>query len=187
MRAVKGLIPIVSIAGLIVMCSIKAPVVNVKGEKTALEEEVLGTYSEIEMEADTWMLASTRAARGEGDVKISTEKKKVFEALQQQRFNKDDIDEFKRKGYVGENNKGFLEMRPAAALKNEPITSPLVKQIVDEENRDRKIIMDRIVELKDSLKKAVKDEVFNVFSQIKQKESPEGTWIQLQGGEWIKK
>ena len=168
-------------------CSIKAPEVSVTGEKTALEEEVLGTYSDIEMEAETWMMASTRAARGEGDVKVSSEKKKVFEAIQAQKFNKDDIDEFKRKGYVGENNKGFLEVRSPAELKDNPAAGKFVMEIVDSENKDRKTIMDRVIELKDSLKQAVKDDVLNAFAQIKQKESPRGTWIQLPDGEWIKK
>ncbi len=168
-------------------CSIRAPEVTVTGEKTALEREVLGTYSEIEMEADTWMVASTRAARGEGEVKISTEKQKVFEALQEQKYNKDDIDEFKGKGYIGENNQGFLEIRPSGELKGNPEKMKLISEIVQEENADRRIIMERIVELKDALKKADTKDVFYVFAQIKQKDSPGGTWIQEQDGKWVKK
>jgi len=148
---------------------------------------VLGTYSEIEMEADTWMVASTRAARGEDEVKISTEKQKVFEALQEQKYNKDDIDEFKGKGFIGENNQGFLEIRPFDELKGNPEKMKLINEIVQEENADRRIIMERIVELKDSLKKADTKDVFYVFAQIKQKDSPGGTWIQEQDGKWVKK
>ena len=55
-------------------CAIRAPEVHVTGEKTALEREVIGTYHE--MEEDTWMIASTRSTKGEGDVKISPEKKR---------------------------------------------------------------------------------------------------------------
>jgi len=172
---------------LFLACSIKAPEVKVTGEKTALEKEVLGTYSEIEMEADTWMVASTRAAKGEGEVKISSEKRKVFEALQEQKYNKDDVDEFKRKGYIGENNQGFLEIRSPDALGGDPAKMKLVSEIIEEENADRRIIMERIVELKDSLKKAETKEVFYVFAQIKQKDSPDGTWIQQQEGNWVRK
>ena len=101
----RTLIAFLILSVIALSCSVKAPVVEVTGEKTALEKEVLGTYRDIEMEADTWMMASTRAARGEGDVKISTERKKVFQAIQEQKFNKDDIDEFKQKigDYLGIN------------------------------------------------------------------------------------
>jgi uncharacterized protein YdbL (DUF1318 family) len=166
-------------------CSIKAPEVRVTGEKTALEKEVIGTYEQ--MEEDTWMIASTRAAAGEGDVKISPEKQKVLEALKSQKYNKDDVMEFKRKGFVGENKEGFLEVRDHDQLASDPALDKLVKDIVAEENKDRKVIMDRVVELNDSLKKAEKDEVFQIFARMNQDNSPKGTWIQKSDGTWIKK
>ena len=40
-------------------CSVRAPELNVTGEKTALENQVLGTYQQIE--SDSWLIASSRA------------------------------------------------------------------------------------------------------------------------------
>lgn len=174
-----------TLAFLVLGCSIKAPEVKVTGEKTALEQEVVGAYHQ--MEEDTWMIASTRAEKGEGKVKISPEKRKVLEALQEQKFNKDDIDEFKRKKYVGENNQGFLEIRTSEELTNDLEKMNFVNEIVQEENNDREIIMGRVIELNDSLKKAVKRDVLTIFARMNQDNSPEGTWIQLPDGSWLKK
>ena len=173
------------LACLVLGCSIKAPEVRVTGEKTALEREVVGTYHQ--MEEDTWMIASTRAAQGEDEVRISPEKQRVLEALQEQKFNKDDIDEFKKKEYVGENNEGFLEIRSSEELAGDAEKMKLVQEIVREENGDREIIMGRVIELNDSLKKAVRKDVLAIFARMNQENSPEGTWIQRPEGDWVKK
>lgn len=166
-------------------CSIKAPEVRVTGEKTALEREVIGTYHQ--MREDTWMIASTRSTNEDTAVNVSQEKKQVLEALREQEYNKDDIDEFKQKGYVGENNLGFLDIRPSEALDSDPKMKQLVQEIVSEENQDREIIMERVIELNESLKKAVREDVLVIFARMNQENALPGTWIQQPDGEWIKK
>ena len=165
-------------------CSFKAPEVRVTGEMTALEREVLGTYRQ--MEEDTWMVASTRS-EGNTEQKISPEKKRVLEAMQDQKFNKDDIEEFKRKGYVGEGNVGFLSIRKHDDLADDNSLAGFVNKIVDEENSARGVIMNRVVQLNDALKNAVEENVRFIFAQMNQENSPAGTWIQEQIGKWIKK
>ncbi len=150
-------------------CSIKAPEVRVTGEKTALEREVLGTYHR--MTEDTWMIASTRSESSKQQA-ISDEKRRVLDALQQQKFNKDDIEEFKRQGYIGENNQGFLEIRNQTTLQDDTNTYKLVHEIVKEENKDREIIMNRVVELNQNLQDAVKENIMTIFAQMYQENSP---------------
>ena len=186
MRTIKILlIGGVILAILILGCSIKAPEVRITGEITALEKEVVGTYQQ--MEEDTWMVASTRKANREDEVKISSEKKKVLEALQEQKFNKDDVDEFKKKGYVGEDNEGQLEIRSSKELEKDPEKMRFVQEIVQEENKDREIIMKRVIELNDSLKKSRRKEILAVFARMNQENSPKHTWIQHPNGTWVKK
>jgi uncharacterized protein YdbL (DUF1318 family) len=166
-------------------CSIKAPEVRVTGEKTALEQEVVGTYHQ--MKEDTWMIASTRAVQSDSGVVISPEKRRVLEAIQSQKFNKDDIDEFKKLGYVGENNRGFLDVRQSDALDIDPETKKLVQDVVLEENQNREIIIERVIELNDDLKNTGRENILAVFAQMNQENSLSGTWIQRTTGEWIKK
>jgi uncharacterized protein YdbL (DUF1318 family) len=185
MKRMIGLMIILTVL-LTAACSIKAPEVRFTGEMTALEREVLGTYRQVR-EDDTWMVASTRS---EGSKEVQTEapeKKRVIEAMQDQKFNKDDIEEFKRKGYVGENNQGFLSLRNHDDLKNDENTLQFVKKIMDEENSAREVIIDRVVQLNDALKNTVKENIMTIFAQMNQENSPAGTWVQEQLGEWVKK
>jgi uncharacterized protein YdbL (DUF1318 family) len=180
----KRFLVITSFALLWASCSIKAPEVRVTGEKTALEREVIGTYQQLQ--EDTWMIASKRSASSE-TVTVAPEKQRVLDALQQQKFNKDDVDEFKKKGFVGENNQGLLEIRESADLESNPETKTLVEQIVNEENASREVIMNRVVEINESLKQSVRQSVLAIFAQMNQDNSPVGTWIQRQLGDWVKK
>jgi uncharacterized protein YdbL (DUF1318 family) len=169
-------------------CSIKAPEVRLTGEKTSLEKEILGTYHL--MREDTWMVASTRAVTAvpEGPAAaMSPEKKRSLDALRDQEFNKDDVDEFKRNGFVGETKDGRLEARPSEELSRIPDTAKLVDEIVQEENAGRRIIMERVVELNDALKRAVPGDVSAVFAKMYQENSPAGSWIQKPDGSWVKK
>lgn len=176
-----------SIAALfVVSCSIKAPEVNVTGEKTALENQVIGTYQEIEQ--DAWTLASVRSTTpGNKQPAMSKEKKKVFEAVQGRKFNKDDIDEFRKAGIVGENSKGLVEIRDQSKLDADPELKKRVIKIVETENGYRKIIMDRIMILNESAAKAGDDNVARIFAKINQDSSEPGTWIQKEDGTWTKK
>lgn len=166
-------------------CSIKAPEVSVTGEKTALEREVLGAYHE--MQEDVWMVASARSASEKKAVPLSPEKRQVLDALQQQKFNKDDIDEYKKKGYIGENNQGFLELIPKIELPADTSMQKEIKGILTEENQDREVIIGRVIELNQSLKNAVRESILAVFAQMYQDNSSVGTWIQNKTGDWVKK
>ena len=93
----------------IVACTIHPPDIKITDEKTALENQVLGTYNEIE--EDVWMIASVRSSEPGEQVELSKEKKVVLKAYQNREFNKDDIDEFKNDGCVGETRQGLLVLR----------------------------------------------------------------------------
>jgi uncharacterized protein YdbL (DUF1318 family) len=168
-------------------CSVRLPeVVNMTGEKTSLEKEILGTYSL--MREDTWMAASTRAAVPvAGSSLMSPEKRRSLDALQQQAFNRDDVEEFKRKGWIGETNDGRLVPRAAADPGFIAEEKHFVEEIVAEENGDRTVILDRVVELNDALKRAVPADVAGVFAKMYQDNSPDGTWTQKPDGTWNRK
>jgi uncharacterized protein YdbL (DUF1318 family) len=188
MRAKASIkIPIVLFLTAASACSIKAPEVRLTGEKTSLEKEILGTYHQ--MREDTWMVASTRDAveTTRPAASMSPEKKRSLDALREQEFNKDDVEEFKQKGFIGETNEGRLWVRPSDELSRISETARLVGEVVQEENADRQIIIERVVELNDALKRAVPKDVFAVFAKMYQENSPAGSWIQKSDGSWIKK
>jgi len=165
-------------------CSIQAPEMQFTGEMTTLEREVLGTYEQ--MSEETWMLASTRS-RESDEAALSAEKQRVMAAMRSQRYNRDDVDEFKGKGYVGETNSGRLVLRPSSIPRDNPDLLALVTDIVREENGDREVIMNRVIELNASLQKTDQKDVAAIFSKMYQENSPGGTWIETADGEWIRK
>lgn len=182
----KCMTSIVLIAVLLVAgCSVKAPEVKITGEKTALENQVIGTYQEIEQ--DSWTITSVRSTSPGKVTPMSEEKKKVLAAVQNRRFNKDDIVEFKKDLVVGENNKGYLEVRNAEKLSNDDEYRKRVEQIVAAENQDRKVIMERTMQVNEKVASAGEEKVASVFAQIYQDESAPGTLIQLEDGAWVKK
>lgn len=166
-------------------CSVKAPEVTVTGEKTALENQVIGTYENIEKE--TWMVSSVRSEGGQKKVMISDEKKRVLEAVQNRKFNKDEVDEYKRDGAIGENNRGFLELRPLSKLDEDAEYKKRVMDMMMEENRDREVVMDRVIEINTDAANASKDDVYGIFASMNREKAEAGIWIQLPDGSWNKK
>ena len=166
-------------------CSVQTPEVRFTGEKTALENQILGTYSQVK--EDVWMVASVRAANPDSQAALSEEKRAVLNAIQNREFNKDDVDEFKRDGAVGENNRGYLELRPLGRLEKEAAYKKLVEQLVAEENRDRQIIMQRIIAINPSVQSADPAEVEKVFAKMNRDQAKPGEWMQSPEGGWQRK
>ncbi len=169
----------------LVGCTVQLPEVRITGEQTALEQEILGTY--YLMREDTWILASSRGESRSLPSSMSPEKKRVLDALREQAFNRDDIQEFKREGWVGEKNDGILIIRESL-VKELPLDQRrLIEEIVQEENTDRQIIVERLIQLNDALKQVLPSEIARVLAKIYQEDSPPKTWIETPEGKWIQK
>jgi uncharacterized protein YdbL (DUF1318 family) len=85
------------------------------------------------------------------------------------------ITSMKSSGALGENNKGFLEIR--GGLSDEQ------KKIVNNENHDRKIVYKAIAgKLNQSPELVGKKRAKQIYET-----TPSGVWVQKQNGEWIKK
>jgi len=166
-------------------CSVKTPEVTVTGEKTALENQVIGTYEKIEEE--TWVVASVRSNQAQGQRKISPEQKRVLDAVQNRKFNKDEISEYKQKGFIGENNQGLLELRPVLELNEDAELKKQVETLILEENQDREVVMNRVIEINPEAAKTEREKIFSIFAQMNRDNETPGNWIQMTSGEWVKK
>ncbi|MDZ7269772.1 MAG: YdbL family protein [candidate division KSB1 bacterium] len=166
-------------------CSIHTPEMKFTGEKTALENQILGTYNQVK--EDVWMVASVRAVSPDSQIVISEEKRLVLTAIQNREFNKDDVEEFKREGLVGENARGYLEIRDPQRAAADPERARLLEKIVAEENRDRQIIMQRIIDINPAIAASDQAEVEKAFASLNRESAKPGEWIQLPNGEWVRK
>lgn len=161
--------------------------VTVVDERTALENQVLGTYQELNQEV--MLLASVRYIDPQGKLKQTKKlpkgKKAVVRALQRVSFNKDDLNRYKRSGAIGENNEGGITLLAPEKIK--PKDREFVENLIKEENTDRVIIMNRVIETNETLTKNDLSKVYNMFAALNRDKAVNGEWIQLENGEWIQK
>lgn len=159
---------------------------NIVGEKTSLERQVLGTYEELG--TDLAVYASVRGVQPDGSLAAPTpmteSQRAVLQAINNRRYNRDDLDAILLSGAVGEGNDGLLVARenptgPAVALKPE-----LVAQIVDEENRDRQTIIGRLMATTPGVSEGNRGDVGWVFAGLNQDLAPTGSAIQARDGSW---
>ena len=161
--------------------------VTVVDERTALENQVLGTYQELNQQV--MLVASVRYIDPKGKLKQTQElppgKKDVVRALQRVSFNKDDLNRYKALGIIGENNEGGVTL-----LEPEKVESSdraFVENLVKEENEDRLVIMGRIIETNETLSPTDLPRVHKMFAALNRDKALKGERIQLDNGKWIQK
>ena len=175
------------IIGFLAGCSGPLVGVTVVDERTALENQVLGTYQELNQEV--LLVASVRYIDPKGKLQPTPEvppgKKKVIRAIQRASFNKDDIDKFKGLAILGENNQGGLTL--LTPEKVEADKKAFVNNLVEEENADRQIIMQRVIETNENLSEKDLQRVQKMFAALNRDKARAGDMTQLESGKWVKK
>ena len=161
--------------------------VTVVDERTALENQVLGTYQELNQEV--MLVASVRYIDPKGKLKHTAElppgKKEVTRALQRISFNKDDLNRFKRLGVIGENNKGGVSR--LSPEKVPPEDKAFLDNLLKEENEDRLVVMHRVVETNETLTHQDLPKVHNMFAALNRDKASNGEWVQLGNNTWVQK
>ena len=194
-------LPVIVLLGVTVAgCTFKFDLTT---EKTALENQVLGTYKTID---DELILVS--AVRG--DAPASDEEgadsgliQSYHRARQNQQFNQDDLDELKDAGTIGEARNGELQVLSSAltGLKNTArkntarkntarkatgrnAPSHLVDRLVAEENRDRRTIWLHLIATDANLEAKDLPKIKRASAQVARDGAPPGHWIQSDDGSW---
>ena len=89
-------------------CTLAKVDVNVVSQRTALENQVLGSYNALS--DDVLLVASVRGVDPTGKIETPPRKSREYQnavtAMETLAFHEDDVDAFKRLGWVGENNSG---------------------------------------------------------------------------------
>ena len=163
--------------------------VEVVDEKTLLERQILGSYEELSK--DLVMIASVRGVDDSGKVKpapyLPPGKEKALRAAQSREFNRDDIERFKREGCAGESREGLLSVLPCPNARDDGKYAQLLREIAEEENTDRRIILSRVIETSENLTPADLPKLQRVFAQMNRDAAKKGEKIQLENGTWTEK
>ncbi len=169
-------------------CSGKLVGVNVTvvDQKTALENQILGSYEELGNEM--MMVASVRSVDEEGKLKTVAEipkaKKTAIRAMQRQEFNKDDIQKFKQTGCAGEGNQGLLVYFDNEETQKNPKYKEFVKTLIKEENEDRLVILNRIVATNESFSEDDLPKVQKIYAGLNRDNAKTNEKRQQENGAW---
>ena len=176
-------------------CTLAEVRVNVVSERTALENQVLGSYNALSQ--DVLLAASVRGTDPLGRIQVpprkSREHQDVIEAMQALAFHADDVDSFKRLVWVGENNEGLLRTFPMGKA-NAPedlkdftarYQEDEFKAVVHEVNTSREVVMRRVVETNENFSKADLPKIRRVFGKINGENALPGEKVQMNDGSWI--
>ena len=175
-------------------CTLAQVNVEMVSERTALENQVLGTYNSLD--AQMLLAASVRGVDESGAVseapKHSREHKDAITAMQTLDFHADDLEAFKRLGWVGENNLGYIE--PFAMEKeNVPedlrafadrFTQSEFDYVISRVNSARQVLMERVIYMNENLKESDMSQVQRVFARIQAENAAAGVKIQAEDGSW---
>lgn len=175
-------------------CTLAEVKVEVQSERTTLENQVLGTYNALDREM--LLLASVRGVDAQGEIREpptqSGEQRDAVAAMQVMAFHEDDVDAFKRLGWVGENRMGTLtafEMDRtgtpedlSAFARDYPAEE--LEAVVAQVNEARETLMRRVIETNESLTDADLDRVRRVFGRLNAENALPGEQVQTPDGTW---
>ncbi len=184
---------------LVILCGCALAQVNVEvlSERTALENQILGTYNSLDREM--MLLASVRGVDPTGQIRKSPnqsrEHRDVISAIQLQTFHLDDLSAFKRLQWIGENNVGFLKPFPMNK-ENVPdelddfakrYTQQEFNAVITQINAARAIIMQRVIDLNENLAQEDLPKVQQIFGALNVENTLVGEKIQTKDGTWMVK
>ncbi|MEI6970938.1 MAG: DUF1318 domain-containing protein [bacterium] len=163
---------------------------NVVGEQTALEKQVLGTYKSLG--EDLMVYSSVRGVDESGSLKTppaSTDSQRAAcTAMRNRDYNRDDVQRILAAGIAGEGKDGQLIARKEAGSETvEGLTREQVIKLVEEENGDRRVVVERLATTTPNLTSEQRAQVGSIFAQLNHEIAPAGTWLQNQDGSWRRK
>jgi hypothetical protein len=191
-RFVAGALLLSFLAG----CTLAKVDVEVVSERTSLENQVLGTYNRLSNEV--MLVASVRGVTPGGKIvpppPRSGEQQEAVEALETLAFHADDLDRFLRLGWLGESLEGTVVPYPRQlpATAEEDMAAYAARfsdgefaQIVAEVNQAREVLMLRVVRTNENFTAQDLPAIRRVFARLNRGNSPPGSRIQEEGGQWV--
>ncbi len=176
-------------------CTLAKVDVNVVSERTSLENQVLGTYNSLN--EDMLLVASVRGVSPTGKIEApprhTPEQADATRALETIAFHADDIETFKRFGWVGENQEGLLTTftREPPKLAAEELKSFAAnyseaefQQVLKEVNQAREVLMLRVVQTNENFTSKDLPAIRKVFARINRQNSAPGSRVQAEDGRW---
>lgn len=154
-----------------------------KIEKAA--EELLAPPSQSKPQSNLHRFIFTGTVYAEEVIEVKkdvkTESPIIKAAKQKMDTWRNELDTYKKEGFVGETNEFTVVVRN---LPSDPEKAKRIKKIVNDENQQRKIMMDELLKI-NNVPPGEITKFKRIFADVMKKYSPSGTWIQEE--EWYRK
>jgi len=168
--------------------SIVPPNVNLTGEKTVIERQIVGDY--MELEKDAWTISSVKTSVGRKNAsgKMSGDPE-LFKYMKVREFHYDKIKEYKSEGALGEGNAGYIQYMETKKYESSPAEKKILLIVIEEENRARREIFNRYMFLSKGVEpnKAEIDTFGKLFAEEQRGLASKDEWIQINSGKWERK
>jgi hypothetical protein len=173
---------------IIVSCTIAPPVINITGEKTVIERQIVGDYRELEK--DAWILSSVKTnIQRKGYTVVIGGDRILFTAMKIREYHMDKIRDYKDEGAIGEMNTGYVQYRSTLKYDRDRDLKELLFRVINEENKARGIIFKRSL-IRSGVKDPDNEEIRSIgmkFAEEQRELAQKNDWIQNESGNWIRK
>jgi len=164
------------------------PEINLTGEKTVIERQIVGDY--MELEKDAWTVSSIRTTVGrtEGGAQGSGDPE-IIKAIKVREFHSGKIREYKTEGAMGETSAGYVSYIETSQYEAAPELKKILLTVADEENKARKDIFVKTLS-KSGGKEPSKNEIDSfgkIFADEQRALAQKGDWVQDNSGKWSRK
>ena len=169
-------------------CVVSPPPVRMTGEKTLVENQIIGEYREIE--EDSWAVSSVKTGvQRQKSSSLAAGDEASFGAMKIRELHEDRIRYYKNEEAAGEANTGYIVYRTAAAYEKDADLKKNLMAVIDEENKARRTLFERSVILagRDKPSAADVDAVAKKFAAGEKDRAQKNDWVQESNGTWIRK
>ena len=164
------------------------PTINLTGEKTVIERQIIGDYRELE--EDAWSISSVKTTTGrsasQGQISGDPE---IVKAVKIRDYISDKVMAYKKEGAIGESATGYVVYRETKKYESSADFKKALMLVIEDENSARKTIFTRsLMNIEGVEPGKVKVENFGkLFAEEQRAIAEKGDWIQDDSGRWIRK
>ena len=172
-------------------CTIKPPEVIITSEKTALENQLLGSTARITDDPISTAAVWSAAIRYDqrlydlSDTSVSPDesaRRRLMLAQIRRQTMQEYIAQLKKSGYIGERHDGLLKVMSDTVSQYDAIA-----RVVEAENKDRSIIIEFYGRSQGMTTDEELSAVRTNFAEMMARVSPTGTWIEDRQDGWTRK
>ncbi|MCP4136257.1 MAG: YdbL family protein [bacterium] len=165
------------------------PTINLTGQKTAVERQIVGDYKELEK--DAWAVSSVKSTvqKSKGGDATAGGDPELFKALKVREFHKEKIREYKTEGALGETNTGYVKYMKVSKYEKNGVEKDELLTVIKNENMARKKIFERVLFV--TKKKEPLEGDINAYGRLFAEEqrniAEKSDWVQKKSGAWGRK